>query len=394
MNPLTPYASRPDQSRGRRYPLSPDPHRNEFQRDRDRIVHSTAFRRLVYKTQVFLNHEGDLFRTRMTHTLEVAQMARSLARRLGLHEDLCEAISLAHDLGHTPFGHAGQDALDEAYRAAAPEAGGFEHNLQSLRVVDVLEERYPDHPGLNLCFETREGILKHCSKKNAEKLGDVGRRFLEGQQPSLEAQITNLADEIAYNNHDIDDGLRAHLFTIGDLDSVPFAGGIVREVRADMNTNAQGATGFNPPALVGMMVGAPYLHAGNARTLEEAFSNTFAAHHQASALIMSDAFRQLSPRLDMESQLTCVYIQQRLMELHRDTFTNMVAELLAQMRPESPVRDISDANLSVLEAAQLSDHCNRRAAALILQWHDANDSLQEVESAWRGLSASAGRDER
>ncbi|HNK17221.1 MAG TPA: dNTP triphosphohydrolase, partial [Piscinibacter sp.] len=194
MNQLAPYASRPDQSRGRRYPLLPDPHRNEFQRDRDRIVHSTAFRRLVYKTQVFLNHEGDLFRTRMTHTLEVAQMARSLARRLGLHEDLCEAISLAHDLGHTPFGHAGQDALDEAYRAAAPEAGGFEHNLQSLRVVDLLEERYPDHPGLNLCFETREGILKHCSRRHAEALerddpGGVGRRFLERTQPSLEAQL-------------------------------------------------------------------------------------------------------------------------------------------------------------------------------------------------------------
>ncbi|MBS0433310.1 MAG: deoxyguanosinetriphosphate triphosphohydrolase [Proteobacteria bacterium] len=226
MNPLAPYASRPEQSRGRRYPLPPDPHRNEFQRDRDRIVHSTAFRRLVYKTQVFLNHEGDLFRTRLTHTLEVVQMARSLARRLGLHEDLCEAISLAHDLGHTPFGHAGQDALDEAYRAAAPEAGGFEHNLQSLRVVDLLEERYPDHPGLNLCFETREGILKHCSRRHAEALerddpGGVGRRFLERTQPGLEAQLANLADSIAYNAHDLDDGVRAGLLEYEQLLELP-----------------------------------------------------------------------------------------------------------------------------------------------------------------------------
>ena len=189
-------------------------------------MHSTAFRRLVYKTQVFLNHEGDLFRTRMTHSLEVAQLARSIARRLRLHEDLCEAISLAHDLGHTPFGHAGQEALDAAYRAAAPQAGGFEHNLQSLRVVDVLEERYPEHNGLNLCFETREGILKHCSRRNAEAIereepGGVGRRFLERTQPSLEAQLANHADALAYNAHDIDDGVRAGLLDYEQLLSVP-----------------------------------------------------------------------------------------------------------------------------------------------------------------------------
>ncbi len=221
-----PYASDPLRSRGRRHPLTPDLHRCEFQRDRDRIVHSTAFRRLVYKTQVFLNHEGDLFRTRMTHSLEVAQLARSIARRLRLHEDLCEAISLAHDLGHTPFGHAGQEALDAAYRAAAPDAGGFEHNLQSLRVVDVLEERYPEHDGLNLCFETREGILKHCSRRHAEAIereepGGVGRRFLDHTQPSLEAQLANLADAIAYNAHDIDDGVRAGLLDYEQLLAVP-----------------------------------------------------------------------------------------------------------------------------------------------------------------------------
>ena len=221
-----PGASDPSRSRGRRRPEPDDPQRNAFQRDRDRIVHSTAFRRLVYKTQVFLNHEGDLFRTRLTHSLEVAQIGRSIARVLGLHEDLVEAISLAHDLGHTPFGHAGQDALHEALRAHDPEGEGFEHNLQSLRVVDQLEEQYPDHDGLNLCFETREGILKHCSQANARRLeqlepGGVARRFLDHTRPSLEAQLCNLADEIAYNAHDIDDGLRSGLLRLEDLCTVP-----------------------------------------------------------------------------------------------------------------------------------------------------------------------------
>jgi len=211
---LASYASRETESRGRRYPEAPSPvYRGEYQRDRDRIVHSTAFRRLVYKTQVFVNHEGDLYRTRLTHSLEVAQIARSVCRALGLNESLCEAICLAHDLGHTPFGHAGQDALNECMR----DFGGFEHNLQSLRVVDELEERYAEFPGLNLTFETREGILKHCSAKNAAELGDVGERFLKRLQPSLEAQLANVADEIAYNNHDVDDGLRAGLVTIREL---------------------------------------------------------------------------------------------------------------------------------------------------------------------------------
>ena len=219
---LAPYASHPAQTRGRRFPELPAPTRSDFQRDRDRIVHSTAFRRLVYKTQVFLNHEGDLFRTRLTHSLEVAQLGRSIARSLGLNEDLVEAIALAHDLGHTPFGHAGQDVLNECMQGH----GGFEHNLQSLRVVDELEERYPAYNGLNLAFETREGILKHCSRRHAEMLeaqepGGVGRRFLEGSQPSLEAQLCNLADEIAYNAHDIDDGVRSGLITMEQLEAVP-----------------------------------------------------------------------------------------------------------------------------------------------------------------------------
>ena len=225
---LAPYACDPAHSRGRRHAQSAAPTRTEFQRDRDRIVHSSAFRRLVYKTQVFLNHEGDLFRTRMTHSLEVAQLGRSMARTLGLNEDLVEAIALAHDLGHTPFGHAGQDALHDCMR----DWGGFEHNMQSLRVVDQLEQRYPEYDGLNLCFETREGILKHCSAANARALeaqepayadaqGGVGARFLLRQQPSLEAQLCNLADEIAYNAHDIDDGVRSGLITLEHVREVP-----------------------------------------------------------------------------------------------------------------------------------------------------------------------------
>ena len=213
---LAPYAARSTQSRGRLFAESPPATRSEFQRDRDRIIHSTAFRRLEYKTQVFVNHEGDLFRTRLTHSIEVAQIARSLARNLQLNEDLVEAISLAHDLGHTPFGHAGQDALN----ACMKDYGGFEHNLQSLRVIDALEQRYGAFDGLNLMFETREGVLKHCSLPNAEKLGAIGQRFIERTQPSLEAQLTNLADEIAYNNHDIDDGLRSGLLTTEQLNRV------------------------------------------------------------------------------------------------------------------------------------------------------------------------------
>ena len=228
MSELAPYAANPARSCGRRHPEPPATPRSEFQRDRDRIVHSTAFRRLEYKTQVFVNHEGDLFRTRLTHSLEVAQIGRSLARMLGLNEDLTETIALAHDLGHTPFGHVGQDALNECMR----EHGGFEHNLQSLRVVDQLEQKYAEFEGLNLSFESREGILKHCSRRHAEQLGELGRRFLEGRQPSLEAQIANLADEIAYNNHDVDDGLRSGLITLEQLEAVPIFSRHLAEVRA------------------------------------------------------------------------------------------------------------------------------------------------------------------
>ena len=213
---LAPYAAHDEQSRGRRYPEPKPELRGEFQRDRDRIIHSNAFRRLVYKTQVFVNHEGDLYRTRVTHSIEVAQIARSVALALRLNESLTEAICLAHDLGHTPFGHAGQDALNECMR----DYGGFEHNLQSLRVVDQLEERYAAFRGLNLTFECREGILKHCSLRNARELGELGERFIKRRQPGLEAQIANLADEIAYNNHDVDDGIRAGLLDLAALREV------------------------------------------------------------------------------------------------------------------------------------------------------------------------------
>ena len=227
---LAVYACDPAVSRGRRFAEPSDISRTEYQRDRDRIVHSGAFRRLEYKTQVFVNHEGDLFRTRLTHSIEVAQIARSVARNLSLNEDLTEAISLAHDLGHTPFGHAGQDALN----ACMKNYGGFEHNLQSLRVVDMLEERYGAFDGLNLTYETREGILKHCDTATAQRLGDVGQRFLENRRPSLEAQLANMADEIAYNNHDVDDGLRSGLLSVKQLMDVGLFARFWKEVHLAM----------------------------------------------------------------------------------------------------------------------------------------------------------------
>jgi dGTPase len=232
---LAPYAAHSSKSRGRHHAEPAPGSRSEYQRDRDRIIHSTAFRRLEYKTQVFLNHEGDLFRTRLTHSIEVAQIGRTLARSLRINEDLVEATALAHDLGHTPFGHVGQDVLNECMK----DYGGFEHNLQSLRVVDQLEEHYGAFDGLNLTFETREGILKHCSLTNARQLGDLGQRFIDRTQPSLEAQLTNLADEIAYNNHDIDDGLRSGLLTMEQMKEVTF----FARHRAEVETEYPGLAG-------------------------------------------------------------------------------------------------------------------------------------------------------
>ena len=308
--PLAEFACDPARSRGRRYAEPPAPTRTEYQRDRDRIVHCTAFRRLVYKTQVFLNHEGDLFRTRLTHSLEVAQLGRSIARSLGLNEDLVEVIALAHDLGHTPFGHAGQDALNECMR----RFGGFEHNLQSLRVVDQLEERYPQFDGLNLTFETREGILKHCSRAHAQELeliepGGVGRRFLERSQPSLEAQLCNLADEIAYNAHDIDDGVRSGLITLEQLQEVALFGDFLRQTLAEY------------PQLQDKTQGRRLLYEVIRRMLSAQVYDVIAATRRAletAAPASVDAVRQLAPLLqfgpDMrdKSQVLKTFLLQQL----------------------------------------------------------------------------------
>ncbi|MDY0263287.1 MULTISPECIES: deoxyguanosinetriphosphate triphosphohydrolase [Syntrophotalea] len=221
---LAPYAARSNQSRGRRYQEVFRDERTAFSRDRDRIIHCAAFRRLEYKTQVFVNHEGDYFRTRLTHSLEVAQIARGIARRLSLNEDLVEAVALAHDLGHTPFGHTGEEVLNRLMEGY----GGFEHNHQCLRIVELLEERYPDFCGLNLTWETREGIVKHSGKNRL--VWPEAEEYSPGVPPTLEAQIIDLADEIAYNNHDIDDGLNAGYITLDALKSVP----LWRETFADV----------------------------------------------------------------------------------------------------------------------------------------------------------------
>lgn len=289
------YACDPACSRGRRHAEPSAPTRTEFQRDRDRIVHSSAFRRLVYKTQVFLNHEGDLFRTRLTHSLEVAQLGRSIARSLGLNEDLVEAIALAHDLGHTPFGHAGQDALNECMA----DHGGFEHNLQSLRVVDQLEQRYPQFDGLNLTFETREGILKHCSRSNAQRLeatepGGVGKRFLVRSQPSLEAQLCNLADEIAYNAHDIDDGVRSGLISIEQLEQVPLFDDFRRQALEEH------------PHLQGSMQGRRLLYEAIRRMLSAQVYDVIAATRRAidhAAPQNADAARLREPLLQFGDEM-------------------------------------------------------------------------------------------
>ena len=293
------FACDPAHSRGRRFTEPSAPTRTEYQRDRDRIVHSTAFRRLVYKTQVFLNHEGDLFRTRLTHSLEVAQLGRSIARSLALNEDLVEAIALAHDLGHTPFGHAGQDALNECMAGH----GGFEHNLQSLRVVDHLEQRYPLFDGLNLSFETREGILKHCSRANAERLdaaepggakGSVARRFLDRTQPGLEAQLCNLADEIAYNAHDIDDGVRSGLISLAQLQDVPLFDDYVRETLAEH------------PHLSGADQGRRLLYEAIRRMLSAQVYDVIAVTGQAlsdAAPASADAARQMPPLVQFSAAM-------------------------------------------------------------------------------------------
>jgi dGTPase len=294
MTDLAPYAAHESQSRGRRRPEPPPAYRSEYQRDRDRIVHSTAFRRLVYKTQVFVNHEGDLYRTRLTHSLEVAQIARTIARALNVNEVLSEAICLAHDLGHTPFGHAGQDALNECML----DFGGFEHNLQSLRVVDELEEHYAEFNGLNLTFECREGILKHCSYANAVQLGDLGLRFIKREQPGLEAQLANFADEIAYNNHDVDDGIRAGLITVKQLADVPLFGGFYREVTAAHGDLAERRLVFEILRRMINRLVSDLIESSAARLRESAVASIAEVRMHSKPLIgFSDATRELNHEL-------------------------------------------------------------------------------------------------
>ncbi len=333
---LAAFACDPAQSRGRRYPQAPAPTRTEYQRDRDRIVHCTAFRRLVYKTQVFLNHEGDLFRTRLTHSLEVAQLGRSIARSLGLNEDLVEAIALAHDLGHTPFGHAGQDALNECMS----QFGGFEHNLQSLRVVDQLEQRYPQFDGLNLTFETREGILKHCSIAHSQVLdqsepGGVGRRFLDRTQPSLEAQLCNLADEIAYNAHDIDDGVRSGLITLEHLQEVALFDDFRRQTLTEyphLHDKAQGRR-LLYESIRRMLSAQVYdVIAATRRELEAAMPRSVdEARHAPPLLRFGDAMRNKSQEL-------------KVFLLHRLYRHPQVLQTTGQAR--QVVRDLFDAYLA------------------------------------------------
>jgi dGTPase len=319
---LAPYAAHDPRTRGRRYPEPPPQYRSEFQRDRDRIIHSNAFRRLAYKTQVFVNHEGDLYRTRVTHSIEVAQIARTIARALALNETLAEAIALAHDLGHTPFGHAGQDALNDCMQ----DYGGFEHNLQSLRTVDELEERYAQFPGLNLTFECREGILKHCSSGKARELGDVGERFLQRRQPGLEAQLANLADEIAYNNHDVDDGIRAGLITLEEACAVPLVGRQFEEVQR-LYPQLQGRRRVHET--VRRMVNAlvvDVIESSLERLREAAPADIDAARARAQPLIgMSESMRAL--HLELKQYLReQVYRHQRVLRMTMKA-KRVVAEL-------------------------------------------------------------------
>ena len=371
---LHPLASNPAHTRGRRFAEAAAPTRSDFQRDRDRIVHSTAFRRLVYKTQVFLNHEGDLFRTRLTHSLEVAQLGRSIARTLQLNEDLVEAIALAHDLGHTPFGHAGQDALN----ACMAGHGGFEHNLQSLRVVDVLEERYPAFDGLNLCFETRAGILKHCSRAHAEAIdaaepGGVARRFLDGHAPSLEAQLCNLADEIAYNAHDVDDGVRSGLITLEQLASVPLFERFMRQ--------ALGAH----PALTGRRLLFESIRLMLSAQVYDVMGATRAAITQSGARTPEEAARagpMVRFSADMRAESTALkrFLFQNLyrhpqvqatMDRARtvvmDLFALFVAEPPAQLAPrpgDSPQRAVTDYIAGMTDRFAMSVHRQLTGQAL------------------------------
>ena len=354
---LAVYAVHSSASPGRRFVEPATSSRTEFQRDRDRIVHSTAFRRLEYKTQVFVNHEGDLFRTRLTHSIEVAQIARSTARNLHLNEDLVEAISLAHDLGHTPFGHAGQDALN----ACMKDYGGFEHNMQSLRVVDALEEHYGAFDGLNLMFETREGILKHCSPSNAKKLGAIGQRFIDHQQPSLEAQLANLADEIAYNNHDIDDGLRSGLLITTQLDDID----LYARHRAEVERVFPGITGRRAiNETIRRMINAlivDLIQTSESRIADAQLTSLDDVRKASALITFSDAMQREAAALKqfLRQNLYRHYLVNRMTSKARRIVTELFQAFLQDpnlLPPDYLVAQGADADVQLVQARKVADY--------------------------------------
>jgi len=377
---LAPYAAQSAQTKGRRF-VEPSPGtRSEFQRDRDRIIHSAAFRRLEYKTQVFVNHEGDLFRTRLTHSIEVAQIARSIARNLRLNEDLVEAISLAHDLGHTPFGHAGQDALNACMR----DYGGFEHNLQSLRVVDTLEERYASFEGLNLTFEAREGILKHCSINNAKALGELGLRFINKTQPSLEAQLTNLADEIAYNNHDIDDGLRSGLLTEAQLMEVDCYARFRREVD-DTYPGISGRRAISETIrrMINMLI-SDLTQTAQQRIREAAPKSIDDVRTLPAMMAFSDATYQDAKSLKqfLYEHLYRHYLVNRMSHKAKNTVRELFEVMMAQTNlvpPDYRVQASSDSEQSrLLQARRIADYIAGMTDRFAIREHKRLFLIEEV----------------
>ncbi len=377
---LAAYAAQSATSLGRRF-VEPAPNsRTEFQRDRDRIIHSSAFRRLEYKTQVFVNHEGDLFRTRLTHSLEVAQIGRSIARNLSLNEDLVEAISLAHDLGHTPFGHAGQDALN----ACMADFGGFEHNLQSLRVVDALEERYGAFDGLNLSFETREGILKHCALKNALSLGDVGQRFIDKTQPSLEAQLTNLADEIAYNNHDIDDGLRSGLLLETSLMELDFYARYRREVDATYpGINGRRAVSETIRRMINSLI-VDLIQTSVQKIADFAPKNIQDVRSMGAMIAFSDAMQSQATILKqfLRENLYRHYLVNRMTSKARTTVREMFEILMSEpilLPPDYQVSDRgSDPATVFLQARKVADYIAGMTDRFAIKEHRRLFSIEET----------------
>lgn len=377
---LAPYAAQSATSRGRRYAESKPGSRSEYQRDRDRIIHSTAFRRLEYKTQVFVNHEGDLFRTRLTHSLEVAQIGRSIARNLRLNEDLVEAIALAHDLGHTPFGHAGQDALN----ACMKEFGGFEHNLQSLRVVDKLEERYAAFDGLNLTFEAREGILKHCALNNAKQLGDIGERFIDKTQPTLEAQLTNLADEIAYNNHDIDDGLRSGLLLESKLLELDFYARHRHEVDAAYPTiNGRRAISETIRRMINELI-VDLIQTSENRIAELAPASVDQVRQMESMIAFSDRMYQEAKILKqfLRENLYRHYLVNRMTSKARTVVRELFAVFMAEpilLPPDYQIKTADvNSDLPALQARKIADYIAGMTDRFAIKEHRRLFLIEEV----------------